>query len=116
MLRDLIQILASVIACYLLSGLLAASDPATSTESSPVPDGADELAAARDFWSFRPIEDPPVPRPINKEWCQTTIDTFVLTALEERHLMVAGPADKRTLLRRASLDLNGLPPTPDDVE
>jgi mono/diheme cytochrome c family protein len=68
----------------------------------------------RAFWSFREIESPTVPAA--GSWGSTEIDRFVLAALEERGLEPVGPADRRQLIRRATFDLTGLPPTPEDVE
>jgi len=70
----------------------------------------------RQFWSFQPLRNPPPPPVINKSWPKNEIDRFVLSELEKRRLKPAQPADKRTLLRRATLDLTGLPPTPEEVE
>ncbi len=72
--------------------------------------------AQRNFWSFRPVADPPVPEVKQKDWPKTPIDRFILARLEEKGLQPAPPADRRTLFRRASYDLIGLPPTPEEVE
>jgi mono/diheme cytochrome c family protein len=72
----------------------------------------------RKFWSFQPLKDysvPPVKDPALKSWPKTDIDRFVLAKLEENGLKPAPMADKRTLIRRATLDLIGLPPTPEEV-
>ncbi|HLJ97431.1 MAG TPA: PSD1 and planctomycete cytochrome C domain-containing protein [Gemmataceae bacterium] len=68
------------------------------------------------FWSFQPLTDgsPPVVR--NAAWCQSPIDRFILAGLEARGLAPAPPADKRTLIRRATFDLTGLPPTPAELD
>src|SRR5438309_902759 len=52
----------------------------------------------------------------NKKWIQSPVDNFILAKLEEKNLKPATAADKRTLIRRATFDLIGLPPTPDEVE
>ena len=73
----------------------------------------------RHFWSFMPLADPPVPAIKDaelKSWAKTDIDHFVLAKLEEKGLKPAPMADKRTLIRRATLDLTGVPPTPEDIE
>lgn len=67
-------------------------------------------------WSFIPPERPPVPRVQNTKWVRNSIDQFVLARLEQEKLEPAPEADLRTLARRASLDLTGLPPTPAEVE
>src|SRR5262249_23744023 len=70
----------------------------------------------RQFWSFQPVKAPAPPPVKDAAWCRTPLDRFVLAALAARGLRPAPPADKYTLLRRATFDLTGLPPTPADVE
>ena len=67
-------------------------------------------------WSFIAPVRPSVPVVQDKAWVRTPIDTFVLAELEKRGLKPAPEADRRTLARRLSLDLTGLPPTPAEVE
>ena len=74
-----------------------------------------DLTEAKKFWSFQPIQDPPVPAVKNNTWPQSDIDRFILAALEQRNLSPIAAADKRTLIRRATYDLTGLPPRPEDV-
>jgi mono/diheme cytochrome c family protein len=69
----------------------------------------------RKFWAFRPIANPAVPEVVNKKWARTGIDRFILAKLEAAKLQPVAPADKRTLIRRATFDLIGLPPTPEEV-
>jgi mono/diheme cytochrome c family protein len=69
----------------------------------------------REFWSFRPVADPAVPAVQNADWVQTPIDAFVLTKLETRKTRPAERAAKRTLIRRVTFDLTGLPPTPEEI-
>ena len=52
----------------------------------------------------------------DKAWVRNPIDSFVLAKLEEKGLKPARPADKRVLIRRATVDLIGLPPTPEEVD
>ncbi|MBV9124185.1 MAG: DUF1549 domain-containing protein, partial [Planctomycetes bacterium] len=68
------------------------------------------------FWAFQPIADPPLPRVKDKSWSKTSLDFYVLARREAAGLKSVGPADKRTLIRRATFDLIGLPPTPEEVE
>ncbi len=68
-------------------------------------------AAEKSFWAFQPVKDPAPPSVRNLGWVQTPLDRFVLAKLEEKGLKPAAPADKITLLRRATFDLTGLPPT-----
>jgi mono/diheme cytochrome c family protein len=70
----------------------------------------------RTFWSFRPIAEPPSPVVKDRGWCKDPIDSFILSKLEEKSLRPVAPADKRTLLRRATFDLIGLPPTPEEID
>ena len=72
-------------------------------------------AAERDFWSFRPPAQPPVPEPERSDWARTDIDRFVLAKLEEKGLEPLETANRRQLIRRATFDLTGLPPTPEEV-
>lgn len=69
----------------------------------------------RNFWSFQPVRRPAVPSVKNKAWVRAPIDNFILSELEKRGLTPAPPADKATLIRRATFDLTGLPPTPEEV-
>ena len=67
-------------------------------------------------WSFMPPKRPEVPKVKNSGWVKNEIDAFVLARLEKEGLTPAKEADRRTLARRLSLDLIGLPPTPEEVE
>jgi mono/diheme cytochrome c family protein len=71
--------------------------------------------AQRKFWSFQPIELPAIPEVKDSHWAKSPIDKFVLAKLEAEDLKPAPPADKLTLIRRATYDLTGLPPTPDEI-
>ena len=73
-------------------------------------------AAERNFWSFRPLAQPAVPEPDRSDWARTDIDRFVLAKLEEKGLEPLETANRRQLIRRATFDLTGLPPTPEEVE
>src|SRR5262245_22864910 len=71
---------------------------------------------ARKFWSFQPVKDPTPPQVNNRGWVKTPIDRFILATLENKGLKPVADADKRTLIRRATFDLTGLPPTPEEVD
>ena len=78
--------------------------------------GGEITAAERGFWSFQPVRNPPPPAVKDVNWPATPIDHFILAKLEEKNLPPNGPTDKRTLLRRATFDLIGLPPTPEEIQ
>jgi cytochrome c553 len=71
---------------------------------------------ARAHWAYQPVKKSPVPDVKNKAWVRTPIDSFVLSKLEQNALTPSQPASKETLIRRASYDLIGLPPTPEEVK
>ncbi|HEY0911135.1 MAG TPA: DUF1549 domain-containing protein, partial [Bradyrhizobium sp.] len=85
-------------------------------EATPPPPSTLDLAAARKFWSLRPLGEAPVPAVNLPAWTQNPIDAFVLAKMQEKALAPVAPADKRTLLRRATFDLTGLPPTPQEID
>lgn len=70
----------------------------------------------RQWWAFQPLQavEPPAVR--NARQVHTPIDRFILARLEDKGLKLNPPADRRTLLRRASFDLIGLPPTPEETD
>ncbi len=70
----------------------------------------------RTFWSFQPIENPKVPTVKHSKRVRTPIDAFLLRKLEEKKMTFSPDADRRTLIRRVSFDLLGLPPSPKEVE
>ena len=67
-------------------------------------------------WSFAPLLRPQLPSVKNKAWPKNAIDYFVLERLEHEGLEPAPEADRATLIRRVSLDLTGLPPTPQEID
>ncbi|MEO2028169.1 MAG: PSD1 and planctomycete cytochrome C domain-containing protein [Fuerstiella sp.] len=66
-------------------------------------------------WAYIAPKRPPTPDVRLREWPDNEIDSFVLAGLEQKGMIPSPEADRRTLIRRASLDLTGLPPTPDEV-
>ncbi len=73
-------------------------------------------AEQRAFWSFQPLRRIEAPAVSRTDWAKSTIDRFILARLEKEGLSPVRSADTLTLIRRATLDLTGLPPTPEDVE
>src|SRR5262245_37133627 len=79
------------------------------------PKGYQFTAEQRRFWAFQPVKEPAPPIVKNTAWCKSPIDRFVLAQLEKKGLAPAPPASKLTLLRRATFDLMGLPPTEQEI-
>jgi Protein of unknown function (DUF1553)/Protein of unknown function (DUF1549) len=72
--------------------------------------------AQRSYWAFQPVKKSLVPAVKNQQWVKTPIDSFVLAKLEEAGLQPNPPADRLTLLRRATIDMTGLPPTQEEIQ
>ncbi|HVY70529.1 MAG TPA: PSD1 and planctomycete cytochrome C domain-containing protein [Verrucomicrobiae bacterium] len=71
---------------------------------------------AQPHWAFQPVKLPPTPPVKNTRWSHNPVDSFVLAKLEEKGLTPSPRADRRTLIRRATFDLTGMPPTAAEVE
>ena len=82
------------------------------------PDGADSGAIAdrRDHWAFRPVVRPDPPAVALAAWPRNDVDRFILARLEAEGLHPAAEADRLTWLRRVTLDLTGLPPSPEETD
>ncbi len=79
---------------------------------------AKAIEESRNYWAFRGLESP-APPPVSAKhasWARTPIDRFILAKLESKGLSPNSPADRRTLIRRLSFDLIGLPPTPEELD
>lgn len=113
------------------SGLVSRINSTDPAERMPPPESKKELTAAQKetlrrwiaegaeyqpHWSFIAPKRPELPAVKDAAWVKNPIDAFVLAALEAKGLAPAPQADRRTLARRLSLDITGLPPTPDLVE
>ncbi len=72
------------------------------------------VAKRRSYWAFRPLSRPEVPS-ISSSWARNPIDKFLLEAMVAKGVTPSQAVDRRKLLRRVTLDLTGLPPTPDEV-
>jgi hypothetical protein len=90
---------------------------------APWPDGGGTTATKfrisdeqRRHWAFQPVKDPPLPSVKDAAWAQTPIDRFILARLAAKELKPAAEAERRTLVRRATFDLIGLPPTLEEME
>jgi hypothetical protein len=83
-------------------------EPATAAEH-------DFTLEEQQFWAFQPIRTPALPKVAHTERVATPIDTFLLARLEAQGISYAAEANRRALLRRATFDLTGLPPTPEET-
>jgi hypothetical protein len=75
--------------------------------------------AEKNYWAFQPrrnVTPPAFTAPADKAWVATPVDAFILAGLKKAGLRPAAPADKPTLIRRATYDLHGLPPTPEEID
>ena len=86
-----------------------AADPRT---GGPVKLGGTTVEAAKNWWAFRPVQRPETPQ----NGHANPVDAFLAAKLSEKGLSFAPPADRHTLIRRATYDLTGLPPTPEEVD
>jgi mono/diheme cytochrome c family protein len=86
---------------------MGAPDPRKAAASAP----REWSKTERDHWSFQPVRKPPVPEVQAKDFIKTPVDNFIVAKLEAKEMKPNAVADKRTLLRRATFDLLGLPPT-----
>jgi len=96
---------------------MGAPDPRANAVAAAKGGRVINIEEGRRFWSFTPIarlEPPAVPDRASK--IKTPIDAFIQAKLKEKNLSSAPPVDKRTLIRRATFDLIGLPPTPKEVD
>jgi hypothetical protein len=101
-----------VTALLVAGATLAASNPATAPLETYKP-------AERRHWAFqdrKAVTPPTVKSPADKAWVRTPVDAFILDKLNSEGLRPAPAADRATLIRRATYDLHGLPPTPEEID
>src|SRR2546428_1465793 len=72
--------------------------------------------AGNEQWALRAPVRPEPPGVKQSEWARNPIDVFILARLEDKNLAPSPEADRRTLIRRVTFDLTGLPPTPEEVQ
>ncbi|MEZ5293911.1 MAG: PSD1 and planctomycete cytochrome C domain-containing protein [Vicinamibacterales bacterium] len=101
---------------WVRAGVPWPASTSSSAAAAAAPRGKVVTAQDRAYWAFQPLASHAAPSVRDAAWPRTDIDRFVLARLEAEGLTPVGPADKRSLLRRATLDLTGLPPTPDEVD
>jgi len=109
-----------ITAALSLSGVAEAAGPAANAEVAQVSHASASLSelsnAHRRWWAYQPVRVTPPPPVRQTAWVQNEIDRYILSELEARDLAPAAPAEKRTLIRRATFNLTGLPPTLEEVE
>ncbi len=94
-------------------GLACGAEPPTPSQ----PNSSSTITEKqRQFWAFQPVKPVSIPAVGDTAWPQSAIDRFILSRLEAKGLRPVDSADKRVLLRRASFDLIGLPPTPAEID
>jgi hypothetical protein len=108
---------ASVVADFRQWITMGAPDPRDRTPAETPSPAAESSKGRSDWWSLRPLAHAAMPA-LNATlaaWAKTPLDAFILSKLEEKKLGPGPEADRRTLIRRLSFDLLGLPPSPDEV-
>src|SRR5262245_42468895 len=84
----------------------------------PAESQAGSHSAATDrkpHWAFQPVADAAIPQVNDARWVESPVDAFILARWEQADLKPAERASRRTLIRRATFDLHGLPPTPEEI-
>ena len=107
-----------ILRAWIDQGALRPTAPEAKVASSESQLGAEEQSQGSPkstHWSFQPLRRPAVPEARDRSWTRNAIDNFVLARLGAEGIQPSQQADRRTLIRRVSLDLIGLPPTPQQV-
>ena len=99
----------------LLRQWIAAGAPEVENTDQAGPEELSVSAEDRQFWAFQPPTDYPVPAVQHAARVRNPIDAFILEKLEAKGLELSPLASRRTLIRRATFDLTGLPPEPEEV-
>ncbi|HEX8912063.1 MAG TPA: DUF1549 domain-containing protein, partial [Humisphaera sp.] len=90
--------------------------PLTDREKAVLKRWIEQGAAWEGHWAYQPVKRPEVPKVADATWVRNPVDAFVLARLEREGLKPTPEADRATLIRRVTLDLTGLPPTPAEVD
>lgn len=91
-------------------------EPVTPHELSVLKRWIESGGEYRKHWAYEPPKTPATPKVSNPKWVRNPIDAFVLAELDRAGLSPEPEADRETLIRRASLTLTGLPPTPKEID
>ena len=98
---------------------MGAPDPRTtssSTTTASLKSKTVDIEAGRKHWAYQPVKKYAVPAVSDTSWPIEPTDHFILASLEKAKIRPVAEADRHTLLRRVSLDLTGLPPTPEQIQ
>jgi hypothetical protein len=107
---------ATVIADFVRWVEMGAPDPRGAAKGV-IPRRAFQITEAdRKHWAFQPVAETNPPGVSQEDWCRSAIDRFILGGLEQKGHRPSPPADRHALLRRATFDLTGLPPLPEEIE
>lgn len=97
--------------------MLGAPWPASATTPNETHSAGFQVTPVQQkWWAYQPVQDTLLPNVKDRTWPRNEVDQFILAELEARNLYPSEPANRRTWLRRATFDLTGLPPTPDEVD
>ena len=99
-----------------LTAALIAAQLSAAEHTGTEPPQKQFTAQQRAWWAFQKLTNPAPPQVSGAAWVKTPVDAFILAKLNAQHLKPNPPADKITLLRRVTLDLTGLPPTPEQIQ
>jgi len=102
-------------AAGLLLAMAAALASSAGANADSAPDADDFTDEERSHWAFQPVQRPPIPSVQAPGGVVTPIDALLLARLEPHGLSFSPPADRETFLRRATYDLTGIPPTPEEI-
>jgi hypothetical protein len=94
---------------------MGAPDPREAQAPDWKPSSID-VEKGRKYWAFEPVQKPATPKVKNAKWSSQAIDRFLLARMEQKRVTPVADADRATWLRRVTLDLAGLPPTPDEID
>jgi mono/diheme cytochrome c family protein len=109
----------SDLAAWIKSGAVWPGADATVPLTPPTPTDAGLVKFTpeqKGFWAFQPVKTEVLPSVRMQEWARSPLDRFILAKLEAAGLSPSPPADKRSLIRRVTFDLTGLPPTPQEID
>ena len=104
---SIVKTMVGVVGVVLAVVGVSAATPGPATKSSVDP---------ASHWAFQPVLDPAPPAVADVSWCRSPLDRFILAGLERQGRKPAPEADRRTWIRRVTLDLTGLAPTVDEIE